>query len=84
MRGRIGGLILSSRYDSRVTSAPGRAAFMSRFATEVDPEGTLPPAERERRATAARSAHFARMAYASARARAARSRMSGATEEAAR
>jgi hypothetical protein len=42
---------------------------LERFEDQVDPERTLPVAERERRAIAARRAHFARLAYASAKAR---------------
>ena len=47
---------------------------MSSFEREVDPDGLLEPEERARRAAHARAAHFARLAYLSARARAARAR----------
>ena len=50
-------------------TANARAAFLARFVDEVDPNRELPEAERERRATAARKAHFARLAFASAEAR---------------
>jgi hypothetical protein len=53
-------------------TAPGRAAFMDRFEREVDPDGTLTPEERTRRAEHARKAYFQRLALKSSRARAAR------------
>jgi hypothetical protein len=71
-RGRIGAYVLHSRHDSRETTRAGRAAFLSRFEREVDPDGVLPAAERQRRAEMARRAHFARLALKSARARARR------------
>jgi hypothetical protein len=64
--GRLGGLSTSSRYDSKLITANARAAFLDRFETEVDPDGTLPREERERRAAAARRAHFVRLARRSA------------------
>ena len=33
-RGRIGGRVAHARHDSRELSAPGRAAFLARFATD--------------------------------------------------
>ena len=50
-------------------TAPATAAFLERFELEVDPEGTLDPAERSRRAAHARSAYFKRLALKSAKAR---------------
>lgn len=69
LTGRIGGFTAHSRNDSREMTANARAAFLARFIDEVDPGRELPEAERERRATAARKAHFARLALASAEAR---------------
>lgn len=46
-----------------------RAGLEAKFLREVDPEGTLPEDERNRRAEAARRAHYQRMALASAKAR---------------
>lgn len=46
-----------------------RAAFLDRFDREADPDGTLDPAERARRAAHLRSAHFKRLAMKSAQAR---------------
>ena len=48
---------------------PARAAWEARFERQVDPDGTLSPAERARRAAAAEKAHYTEMAYKSARAR---------------
>lgn len=67
--GRLGALTMHSRNDSRITSAPGRAAFNTRWALEVDPDGILPEAERARRAELARRAYFTRLALMSAKAR---------------
>jgi hypothetical protein len=55
--------------DPSARTAPGRAAFLDRFEREVDPDGILPPADRERMAAHARKAYFARLALASAKAR---------------
>lgn len=55
--------------DRAAGTLPARLAFEARFEREVDPDGTLPPAERAKRAANARSAHFQRLALASARAR---------------
>lgn len=73
-RGKIGAHTLHSRHDSRELTAPAREAFLRKFETEVDPDETLPPEERERRATHARKAYFARLALASVRARKARTK----------
>lgn len=61
-----------SRDDPKVAMKTPRAAFEARFEHEVDPEGTLDPIERKRRAKAALSAHMKRLALASSKARAAR------------
>ncbi len=70
LRSRLGGLTTAARHDTREITAPARAAFMSKFEAEVDPLGTLDPAERARRAEAARKAHFTRLALRSAQSRA--------------
>ena len=76
MRARIGGLRLHALHDTLVVSNPGRVAaasqLESRLLAEVDPDLTLAPAERTRRLMRARKAHFAQLAYQSARARSAR------------
>lgn len=67
LRARIGALSLHAQ--GKTNTGPARAKFLARFETEVDPEGVLPNAERQRRAQAARKAHFARMALKSAQTR---------------
>jgi hypothetical protein len=69
---RVGAYALHAKHDSRELTRPARAKFNERFAREVDPDGILPPAERERRAEMARKAYFARLALKSAQVRAAR------------
>src|SRR5450759_5736534 len=73
LRGRIGAHRLHATHDPRETTKAARSAFWLSFEREVDPDGLLEPEERARRAAHARAAHFARLAYLSARARAARS-----------
>jgi hypothetical protein len=72
LRGRIGAYRLHATHDTRETTKAARSAFWSSFERAVDPDGLLSPEERTRRADYARAAHFARLAYLSARARAAR------------
>lgn len=67
--GRIGAHHLHARYDPRETTAAARAAFLGRFEREADPDGTLAPAERARRAHHLRQAYFAKLALKSAQAR---------------
>ncbi len=55
--------------DRSDATAPGRAAFEARFERQVDPDGTLDPVERARRAESAKSAYFARLALQSAQSR---------------
>lgn len=73
LRGRIGAHRLHATLDPRETTKAPRSAFWSSFEREVDPDGLLEPEERVRRASHARAAHYARLAYLSARARAAKS-----------
>jgi len=72
LRARLAAYTLHAKYDSRETTAAARAAFLDRFARQVDPEGVLPLQER-RRAEAARKAYFTRLALKSAQARRTRS-----------
>jgi len=72
LRGRIGAHLVHARYDGRLLTAPARAAFLGRFERQVDPDGRLPADERRRRAAHLRAAYFARLARASALARAKR------------
>ena len=55
--------------DPAARTAPARAAMLDRFMREVDPDGTLLPAERERRAEHARKAYYTGLALKSASAR---------------
>ncbi|MFF0658151.1 hypothetical protein [Micromonospora tulbaghiae] len=55
--------------DRAAHTAPGRRAAMARFERQVDPDGTLPPDERARRAESARKAYFAKLALKSAQVR---------------
>ena len=59
----------SNTTDPSARTRPARDKFAERFIDEVDPERTLPEAERHRRAESARRAYFARLALASAKAR---------------
>jgi hypothetical protein len=69
LRSRIAAHSLHAAHDPRQTTAKARASFLARFEQQVDPDGVLPAAERQRRALAARKAHFARLALGSARVR---------------
>jgi hypothetical protein len=64
--GRIGAHVLHSKYDSRKIAARAREGLAQKFLDEVDPDRTLPEAERLRRAEHARHAHMLRMARLSA------------------
>jgi hypothetical protein len=78
LRARLAAHTMHAQHDARQTTASGRAAFLARFEAEVDPDGTLAPEERRRRAEHARRAYFTRLALASAKARRARRRGGGA------
>lgn len=69
MRARLAAHSLHAQTDSSQLTAPARAAFLSSFERQVDPDGLLSPAERRRRADQARKAHFTRLALLSAQAR---------------
>jgi hypothetical protein len=55
--------------DRAARTAPARRAALQRFERQVDPDGTLNPAERRRRAEQAMRAHMAGLALQSAQAR---------------
>ena len=70
LRGQIAAHESWSRTTDRAArTANARKAMLDNFERQVDPEGTLPPAERAKRAEHARKAHFKRLAYKSAKAR---------------
>lgn len=62
--GRLGAYALHAR--GGTTTEAARAAFLTRFEAEVDPDGTLPPDERARRAMFAKKAYYIRLAAMSA------------------
>jgi hypothetical protein len=69
LRARVAAHAKHAKYDAKAAMDKARAAFLAGFERQADPDGVLPPAERERRAGQLRSAHFARLALASAKAR---------------
>lgn len=58
--------------DRTARTSSARKAFHDRWEKQVDPDGTLDPAERAKRAASAKSAYYARLALKSSRARRAR------------
>ena len=77
LRARLAAHAMHAQHDARATTAKARAAFLARFERQADPEGLLMLAERERRAQQLRSAYFAQLALASAKARRARRTAAG-------
>ena len=75
LRARIAAFSLHAQ--GGTNTGPARAAFMDRFQREVDPEGVLPEAERQRRAEYARKAYFGKLALKSAKARSRRAAHEG-------
>ena len=53
----------------RTSTKAGTTAFLARFDRQVDPDGTLPPDERARRAAHARKSYMATLALKASRAR---------------
>ena len=78
LRGKIGAYRLHATHDPRETTRKARERFLTRFLDEVDPDRSLPDAERLRRAAAARKAYFAQLALKSAQRRAKKRRASSA------
>ena len=75
LRARMAAHLLHAQIsDPTEHTAPARAAFLSRFEREVDPDGILDPQERARRAEHAKKAYFIKLALASRKARAAKRR----------
>lgn len=69
LRSRAAAYRLHATHDRKETTKKARAAFATRFEREVDPDKVLAPAERARRAEAARRAYFTRLALRSSQAR---------------
>jgi len=59
----------TSRAERQRLADNGQAGLLRRFVAEVDPQGQLPAAERERRARNMLTAHMQRLALKSAKAR---------------
>lgn len=73
LRARMAAYLLHAQVtDPAAHTAPARAAFLSRFEREVDPDGILEPQERARRAELAKKAYFIKLARSSSKARAKR------------
>lgn len=72
LRAQIAANTRWAREDPTANAARGQAGLLAKFENDVDPDGTLDPAERTRRAEAARKAHMLRLALASSKARSAR------------
>ena len=71
LRARMAAHLLHAQiHDLTAHTAAARAAFLSRFEREVDPDGLLEPDERARRAEHAKKACFLKLALASRKARA--------------
>src|SRR5690242_243599 len=68
IRARVGAYALHAQ--GGTSTKAGTAAFMARFERQVDPDGTLPPEVRARRAEQARKAYMSTLALRSSRARA--------------
>ena len=69
LRARLAAHSLHAQRDSRENTAKARATFLAKFEVQVDPDGVLPPEERNRRALSARKAYFTRLAPRSAQSR---------------
>lgn len=70
IRARLAAYSLHAQTDSKEHMRPAREAFMRRFETQVDPDGLLSPAERDRRAQHALKAYMTTLALKSAKSRA--------------
>ena len=73
---------LAMHSQGKTNTQPARTAFFARFERQVDPDGTLTPEERQKRADQAMRSYFSSLAVKSARVRRAR-RVGAAGREAA-
>lgn len=71
-RARIAAFTRHSRGNTKEATEPARAGLQAKWEREVDPDGTLDPAERATRAARLRRAHMIRLAARSAQVRAKR------------
>ena len=67
LRARIAAHALHAK--GGTSTAAGTAAFLGRFDRQVDPDGTLPPDERARRAAHARKSYMSTLSLKASRAR---------------
>lgn len=81
--GRIGGLTAWSRNGMETMLGPARRGFMARFEKAVDPDLSLSPEERTRRAERARRAYMLTLAEKSAQVRSKKKMATGAGSSAA-
>lgn len=70
LRARIAAHALHAK--GGTNTKPATAAFLNRFAREVDPDGILSPEERARRAAHARTSYMQSLALKASRARSGR------------
>jgi hypothetical protein len=68
-RARTKASVTHARHDARELTSPARAAFLTSFDKQVDPDGVLTPDECRRRAMHARKDHLTRLAHLSVLAR---------------
>jgi len=68
-RARLAAWAMHARNDASETTRNARTSFLARFERQVDPDGLLTPAERQRRAMHARRLYFARLSRAGVKAR---------------
>jgi hypothetical protein len=67
--GRLGAYSQHAKHPIAETTKAGLKAIWAKYEKQVDPDGSLLPEERARRAEAARRAHMARIALISAQKR---------------
>jgi len=79
-RGRKGGNRTAATRDMRAVAANARAGLRRRFEREVDPDGTLDPAERARRTDHAIRAYYAELSLVRLRRQRARRAATGPAE----
>lgn len=87
LRARVGGLTRATRYDGVEVTAAARQAADQRFRDQAAREAVergdqLTEAQLERRASALRRLHYARMAFESAKVRASKKIAAGSTSAA--
>jgi hypothetical protein len=76
MAGRMRGLTTRAFHDPLEYTSKARSAFRQSFDKQVDPDGILPPEEREARATSLYRAHMTALAMRSSQVRASRAQAS--------